>query len=82
MKTKWGTCSQKHQRIWINLKLAKKPLHCLEYITVHEMTHLIERNHTPKFKRLMDSFMPQWTQYKEELNRSLLSYSKWENTTP
>ena len=82
MKTKWGTCSQKHQRIWINLELAKKPLHCLEYIIVHEMTHLIEKNHTSEFRRLMDSFMPQWTQYKEELNLSPLGFSKWSKNDP
>lgn len=81
MKTKWGSCSRKHRRVWINLELAKKPLHCLEYIIVHEMTHLTEKNHTPKFKRLMDSFMPQWAQYKEELNKSALGYSKWGNAT-
>lgn len=77
MKTKWGTCSQKHQRVWINLELAKKPLHCLEYIIVHEMTHFIEKNHTDEFRRRMDSFMPQWIQYKEELNKSTLGYAKW-----
>jgi predicted metal-dependent hydrolase len=77
MKTKWGTCSQKYRRVWINLELAKKPHHCLEYIIVHEMTHLIEKNHTDEFRRLMDSFMPQWKQYKEELNRAPLSHSKW-----
>jgi hypothetical protein len=77
MKTKWGACSQKNQRIWINLELAKKPLHCLEYIIVHELAHLVEKNHTAKFKRLMDTFMPQWTQYKEELNRSTLGYATW-----
>ena len=79
MKTKWGTCSQKNQRVWINLELAKKPLRCLEYIIVHEMTHLIEKNHTDEFRRLMDSFLPQWIQYKEELNRAPLCHSKWNN---
>ena len=68
MKTKWGTCSQKSRRIWINLELAKKPFQCLDYIVLHEMTHLIEKNHTAKFKSLMNSAMPQWLQYKEELN--------------
>jgi len=42
MKTKWGTCNPKHQRIWLNLELGKKPLRCLEYVLVHEMTHLKE----------------------------------------
>ena len=42
MKAKWGTCNPKYQRLWLNLEIAKKPLRCLEYMLVHEMTHLIE----------------------------------------
>src|SRR5439155_13097117 len=45
MKTKWGTCNIEAQRIWLNLELIKKPVHCLEYIIVHEMIHLLERHH-------------------------------------
>ncbi len=78
MKTKWGSCNQEHQRVWLNLELAKKPLHSLEYVLVHEMTHFIEKNHTEKFKMLMTSFIPQWSQYKDELNNSKLGYSKWD----
>src|SRR5256712_12433499 len=32
MKTRWGTCTIEAQRIWLNLELIKKPVHCLEYI--------------------------------------------------
>ena len=58
MKTKWGTCTIAARRIWLNLELAKKPEHCLEYIIVHEMVHLMERNHNDRFVALMDKFMP------------------------
>ena len=75
MKTRWGSCNRKNKRIWINLELAKKPLHCLEFIIVHELTHLLERHHNDRFKGLMDGFMPQWRVYKEELNRFILPYS-------
>lgn len=77
MKTKWGTCNQKSRRIWINLELAKKPPHCLDYIVLHEMTHLVEKKHTKKFRELLDSAMPQWLQIKEELNRVMLGYTNW-----
>ncbi len=77
MKTKWGTCNQKNRRIWINLELAKKPPHCLDYIVLHEMTHLVEKKHTKKFRKLLDSAMPQWLQIKEELNRVMLGYTNW-----
>ena len=32
MKTKWGTCTIEKRRIWLNLELAKKSEHCLEYM--------------------------------------------------
>lgn len=77
MKTKWGTCNIEKKRIWINLELAKKPLNCLEYIVVHEMIHLLERHHNKRFLALMESFLPQWKFYKEELNRLPVSHGEW-----
>lgn len=69
MKTRWGTCNCKAKRIWLNLELAKKPAECLEFIVVHEMAHLLERNHNDRFIALMTGFMPKWQFYKDELNR-------------
>lgn len=69
MKTRWGSCNQKLKKIHLNLELAKKPLQCLEYIIVHEMTHLLERKHNEKFIAYMNKFLPNWKSYKEELNR-------------
>ncbi len=60
MKTRWGTCNTRAGRIWISLYLAMKSPEFLEYIIVHEMTHLLERGHTHRFYRLMDSFHPEW----------------------
>ncbi len=77
MKTKWGTCNIKARRIWLNLELVKKPIHCLEYIIVHELVHLLERLHNDRFTALMDQFMPLWRQYREELNRSPLEHGEW-----
>jgi predicted metal-dependent hydrolase len=77
MKTKWGTCRLASRRIWLNLELAKKSEPCLEYIIVHEMIHLLERNHSDRFIAYLDKFMPHWRFYKEELNRSMLSHEIW-----
>jgi len=76
MKTKWGSCNISAKRIWLNLELAKKPLHCLEFIIVHEMVHLLERLHNEKFIGYMDKFLPNWRFYKEELNQYPLSHMK------
>lgn len=72
MKTRWGSCNIKARRIWLNLELAKRSVNCLEYITVHEMTHLLERLHNDRFKSLLDQFMPQWRLYREELKHAPL----------
>lgn len=69
MRTKWGTCNPVTKRIWINLELAKKPVECLEYIVLHEITHLLERNHNERFVALLNHYMPSWQHVKEHLNR-------------
>jgi len=78
MKTRWGTCNEQARRIWLNLELVKKPPQCLEYIIVHEMVHLMERNHNERFVAYMDEFMPQWRLFRDELNQAPLAHEAWE----
>ena len=78
MKTKWGPCTIEASRIWLNLELIKKPRHCLEYIIVHEMVHLLERHHNERFLMYMNRFLPLWQHYREELNRAPLGHETWE----
>jgi len=77
MKTKWGTCSVKAKRIWLNTELAKKPIESIEYVLIHEMVHLLERNHNDKFIGYMYKYLPDWKHLREELNRSALGHVEW-----
>lgn len=77
MRTKWGSCSIKVRRIWLNLELAKRPEQCLEYVLVHELVHLLERHHNERFIALMDQFMPQWRQFRDMLNEVPLGHEDW-----
>ena len=77
MKTKWGSCNTGKKIIWLNLELAKKPVQCLEYIIVHEMTHLRERHHNEKFFHHMETNLPNWKQLKTELNKLPVSHAEW-----
>jgi predicted metal-dependent hydrolase len=77
MKTKWGSCNPAARRVWFNLELAKKPIPCLEYIVVHELLHLLERNHTPRFTALIEAHIPQWRRYREILNKTPLGHEDW-----
>ena len=58
MKTRWGTCNITAKRIWINYELVKYPIECLEHTIVHELTHLLETNHTPRFYSLLEKYYP------------------------
>ncbi|NLM09702.1 MAG: M48 family metallopeptidase [Clostridiaceae bacterium] len=73
MKTRWGTCNINTGRIWINLELAKRSDRCLEYIVVHEMTHLIEKYHNKRFYSYMNMFMPDWKEIRQELKNSSIA---------
>jgi len=60
MQTRWGTCNARDARIWLATSLVHFPKECLELIVVHEMCHLLERGHGPRFKALMDRHLPDW----------------------
>lgn len=70
MKTRWGTCNTAARRIWLNVQLAKKPRECLEYVILHELAHLEVHDHGPRFKALLDRYMPDWRERKKLLNES------------
>jgi len=82
MKTKRGSCNIEDRRIWLNLELIKKPLHCIEYIIVHELVHLLERHHSDRLKAVMDAVMdkvmPHWRIYRDELNQLPLGHNDWD----
>lgn len=60
MKSRWGSCQPATGRICLNVRLALYPPECLEYVVVHELCHLLERGHGPRFQALMDAFLPDW----------------------
>jgi predicted metal-dependent hydrolase len=51
-----------------NLQLAQQPVECIEYIVVHELAHLRERTHGPRFVAVLDAYLPSWKRLKEKLN--------------
>jgi predicted metal-dependent hydrolase len=79
MKTKWGSCATASRNIRLNTDLAKKPLECLEYIVLHEMTHLIEPTHNARFVALMDAYMPNWQFQRGLLNRLPVRQDEWDH---
>ena len=72
MSTRWGSCSPERRLVRINSVLARKPPECLDFVLVHELCHLFERHHTPRFYALLDRFMPDWSPIRKRLNDFIL----------
>src|SRR5690625_525511 len=70
METRWGSCSAKGNII-LNPELIKAPKPCIEYVIIHELCHLIHRNHTKAFFRLLSKEMADWEKWKERLEREM-----------
>jgi predicted metal-dependent hydrolase len=67
MKTQWGSCSPAG-RLTLNPWLVKAPRDCIDYVILHELCHLKEHNHSPRFFKLLDRHMPSWRQRKARLD--------------
>ena len=72
MTSRWGSCTPKTGRIRLNLQLGLMDPRFLEYVLVHEMTHLWENGHGEGFQRRMSAYLPQWRQLRLELNRHVV----------
>ncbi len=68
MKTRWGVCNVQKKRITLNTRLAARPRECIEYVVIHELTHLIEKSHNATFKAYLDKFCPDWRSIRKLLN--------------
>jgi hypothetical protein len=67
MKSRWGSCNVKTHHLNFNLALARVPEACLEYVVVHELTHLLEPSHNDRFWGLMEFYLPGAKQRRKEL---------------
>ena len=67
MEKQWGSCSPAG-RMSLNPSLIKAPVHCVEYVLLHELCHLLEHNHSRRFYGLLDRHCSEWRAWKRELN--------------
>lgn len=79
MKTRWGSANPRAGTIRLNTELARKPPACLEYLVAHEMAHLREPRHDPRFVGLMDSVLPNWRGVRRALNDLPVRHEAWED---
>lgn len=73
-KTLWGSCSAKNN-INLNLHLVLLPSYLIDYVIVHELCHTIEKNHGPRFWKLMDSILGDSKKLSKELKQFSIQFN-------
>lgn len=72
MTTRWGTCNKNKNLILLNKHLIKAPKYLIEYVIMHEFTHLIFHNHSKDFYAFLTVIMPDWEERQNNLNQLFL----------
>lgn len=71
MRSRWGSLSPTGL-MTLNSRLIQAPRLCIEYVIMHELCHLIHRDHNAKFFALLGQLMPDWQKRKQRLEKALL----------
>lgn len=67
MKSRWGVCNTKTKTVTLNLELIKRDTKYLDYVIIHELSHLIHPNHSALFWSLVEENMPEYKKYRKEM---------------
>ena len=71
MKKRWGSCSV-NGTVMVNTELVKAPLNCIDYVIIHELTHLLYPNHDKNFYQLLGLLLPDWEKRKVRLEQVVI----------
>lgn len=64
--TRWGSCSARGG-IRLNWRLIQAPPHIINYVVAHELAHLKEMNHSPKFWAVVETLCPDYLNMRKQL---------------
>ena len=78
-KTRWGSCSGKNS-VNFSWRLIMADKETIDYVVVHELAHIKQHNHSPKFWSIVESIIPDYTEHKEKLKilSEKLSKENWD----
>lgn len=71
MKSKWGVCNVTKKTITLNLELIKMQGKYLDYVIIHELSHLVYPNHSKNFWLLVEKYEPNYKKYRKEMKNQI-----------
>ena len=72
MKTLWGSCTPSKNKIALNEYLLKANIRCIQYVVLHELTHLLYPHHNSDFYNFLTVHMPDWKERKKQLDTEVV----------
>lgn len=72
MRTRWGSCMQQKNTIILNKDLIKAPKYCIKYVILHELVHMIYKEHNNEFYDFLFTLMPDWKERKRILDEEVV----------
>lgn len=67
MKTRWGVYNRRNHTITLNSKLIELEVEKIDYVIVHELSHIIHFNHSKDFWSLVGKYVPEYKRIRKEM---------------
>ena len=67
MKTRWGVCNRKSTTVTLNSKLIHESIDKLDYVIIHELSHLVHFDHSPSFWSVVGKYCPKYKEIRKEM---------------
>ena len=71
-KSRWGSCSSVGE-LSFNWRIILTPHRIVDYVVIHELCHLLEHNHSPKYWRHVETYVPDWKDCRDWLRNRVIS---------
>ena len=67
MSTRWGTCNRRNNKVTINSELFRYSIEEIDYVIIHELSHLVHFNHSKDFWNVVSKYCPNYKEIRKRL---------------
>lgn len=67
MKTRWGVCNKRDTSVTLNANLMKESVECLDYVIIHELSHLVHFDHSKAFWNTVETYCQDYKKIRKKL---------------